>query len=59
VQMLAPYTRVIKAGDETQEAAAEPAVTPESVLASALLDSAELPATPARRASVRVRKPRA
>jgi myo-inositol-1(or 4)-monophosphatase len=56
VQMLAPYTRVIKAGDETQEAATESAVTPESVLASALLDSAELPATPPKRAAVRVKK---
>ena len=57
VQMLSPYTRVIKGGDETQEVATAPAVTPESVLAAAVVDSAELPATsPPKRSSVRIKK---
>jgi len=53
VQMLAPYTRVIKDGD-----AAVPevgAITPEVALAAALVESAALPA-PAKRASVRIKK---
>jgi len=58
VQMLSAYTRVLKAGDEVQELAAEPAVTPESVLAATLIESASQPAPPpaAKRASVRIRK---
>jgi len=55
VQMLTPFTRIIKADAEVPEA---PAVTPESVLAAALLDSAESPPAP-KRASVRIRKPAA
>ena len=55
VQMLAPYTRVIKGGDEVAEVAA---VTPESVLAAALIDSSAQPVA-AKRPSVRVRKPEA
>jgi myo-inositol-1(or 4)-monophosphatase len=55
VQMLAPYTRVIKGGDEVVEATA---ATPEAALAAALVDSATLPATPAapKRAPVRIKK---
>ena len=53
VQMLTPFTRIIKADAEVPEA---PAVTPESVLAAALLDSAESSPAP-KRASVRIRKP--
>jgi myo-inositol-1(or 4)-monophosphatase len=56
VHMLSPYTRVIKGGDESHEVATAPAVTPESALAAALVDSSSLPAAP-KRASVRVRKP--
>jgi myo-inositol-1(or 4)-monophosphatase len=58
VQMLSAYTRVLKAGDEGQEVATEPAVTPESVLAATLIESATQPAPPAaaKRASVRIRK---
>jgi myo-inositol-1(or 4)-monophosphatase len=55
VQMLTPYTRVIKADAEVQ---APSAVTPESVLAAALVDSADSPSPP-KRTSVRVRKPAA
>ena len=57
VQMLAPYTRVIKeskgGGDAVREVSA---VTPEAVLAAALVDSAALPEAP-KRPSVRIRKP--
>ena len=55
VQLLTPYTRVIKGEDGVAEAAA---VTPETVLAAALVQSAELPA-PAKRPAVRIRKPTA
>ena len=54
VQMLTPYTRIIKADAEVPEL--PPAVTPETVLAAALLDSAESSPAP-KRASVRIRKP--
>jgi myo-inositol-1(or 4)-monophosphatase len=53
VQILSPYTRVIKGGEEVNESAA---VTPETALAAALVDSADMPA-PAKRASLRVKKP--
>jgi myo-inositol-1(or 4)-monophosphatase len=53
VQMLSPYTRVIKGGDGVAEVVA---VTPETALAAALVDSSVTPAT-AKRPSVRVRKP--
>ncbi len=53
VQLLTPYTRVIKGGEEASEVAA---VTPEIALAAALVDSADMPA-PAKRASVRIKKP--
>ncbi|MES2957367.1 MAG: inositol monophosphatase family protein [Pseudomonadota bacterium] len=56
VQMLTPYTRIIKADAEVAEL--QPAVTPETVLAAALLDSAETPPA-SKRPSVRVRKPSA
>ncbi len=53
VQLLTPYTRVIKdGGDGVPEVSA---VTPEAALAAALVDSASLPA-PAKRASVRIKK---
>ena len=53
VQLLTPYTRVIKdGGDAVPEVSA---VTPEAALAAALVDSASLPA-PAKRASVRIKK---
>ena len=52
VQILSPYTRVIKGGDEVAEAAV---VTPEAALAAALVDSAALPAAP-KRPSVRIKK---
>jgi myo-inositol-1(or 4)-monophosphatase len=55
VQMLSPYTRVIKGGDEVAEVGA---LTPTSALAAALVDSHAIPA-PAVRPSVRVRKPAA
>ena len=55
VQLLTPYTRVIKGEDGVAEPAA---VTPETVLAAALVQSAELPA-PAKRPAVRIRKPTA
>ena len=54
VQMLTPYTRIIKADAEVPEL--PPAVTPETVLAAALLDSGESSPAP-KRASVRIRKP--
>jgi myo-inositol-1(or 4)-monophosphatase len=54
VQMLTPYTRIIKADAEVEA----PTVTPETVLAAALLESAETPAAP-KRPAVRVRKPSA
>jgi myo-inositol-1(or 4)-monophosphatase len=57
VQMLTPYTRIIKADAEVPEL--QPAVTPETVLAAALLDSAELTPAPSKRPAVRVRKPSA
>ncbi len=53
VQILAPYTRIIKGGEEAIEIAA---VTPEVALAAALVDSADMPA-PDKRASVRIKKP--
>ena len=53
VQLLTPYTRILKGEDGITEA---PAVTPETVLAAALVQSAELPA-PAKRPAVRIRKP--
>jgi len=52
VQMLSPYTRVIKGDAEVAEPAA---VTPEAALAAALVDSATLPAA-TKRPSVRIRK---
>jgi myo-inositol-1(or 4)-monophosphatase len=59
VQMLSPYTRAIKGGDDSAAAIAnEPVVTPETVLAAALVDSSLQPATP-KRPAVRVRKPTA
>jgi len=54
VQMLSPYTRVIKGGED----AVAPAVTPEAALAAALVDSAATPPAP-KRPAVRVRKPEA
>jgi myo-inositol-1(or 4)-monophosphatase len=53
VQILSPYTRIIKGGEEASEIAA---VTPEVALAAALVDSADLPA-PAKRALARIKKP--
>jgi myo-inositol-1(or 4)-monophosphatase len=53
VQILSPYTRIIKGGEEASEIAA---VTPEVALAAALVDSADLPAA-AKRASARIKKP--
>ena len=56
VQMLAPYTRVIKDNAAGADAVPEVvAVTPEAVLAAAMVDSATQPATP-KRSSVRIRK---
>ncbi len=52
VQILAPYTRIIKGGGEGNDARA---VTPEVALAAALVDSDATPA-PAKRASVRIKK---
>ena len=52
VQILSPYTRIIKGGEEAKEAAV---MTPEIALAAALVDSAGMPA-PAKRASVRLKK---
>jgi myo-inositol-1(or 4)-monophosphatase len=54
VQILSPYTRIIKGGEEAGEIAA---VTPEIALAAALVDSADMPPTPAKRTSVRIKKP--
>ena len=53
VQILTPYTRIIKGGEEAIEIAA---VTPEVALAAALVDSADMPA-PDKRAPVRIKKP--
>jgi myo-inositol-1(or 4)-monophosphatase len=58
VQMLAPYTRVIKGVSAMAESPPDTDLTPEAVLAAALADSAGQPA-PAKRAPVRVRKPQA
>ena len=55
VQMLTPFTRVIKGGEDVSEVAA---VTPEAALAAAMVDSATLPAGP-KRPAVRLRKPTA
>jgi len=56
VQMLSPYTRVIKEGKDGAEAVPEvAAVTPEAVLAAALVDSAAQP-VPAKRSAVRLKK---
>jgi myo-inositol-1(or 4)-monophosphatase len=52
VQMLAPYTRVIKGDADAMQPAV---VTPETALAAALVDSADLPAA-TKRASVRIKK---
>jgi myo-inositol-1(or 4)-monophosphatase len=54
VQILSPYTRIIKGGEEAGEIAA---VTPEIALAAALVDSADMPPAPAKRTSVRIKKP--
>jgi myo-inositol-1(or 4)-monophosphatase len=54
VQILSPYTRIIKGGEEAGEIAA---VTPEIALAAALVDSAYMPPAPAKRTSVRIKKP--
>ena len=61
VQMLSPFTRVIKGGGDVAEI---DAVTPEVALAAALVDSSAMPVAPAasaasKRPSVRVRKPAA
>jgi myo-inositol-1(or 4)-monophosphatase len=53
VQMLTPYTRVIKEGDAAVPEAA--AVTPELALAAALVDSAAMP-HPAKRGAMRIKK---
>ena len=56
VQMLAPYTRVIKEAKDGADAVPEvAAVTPEAVLAAALVDSATQP-VPAKRSAVRLKK---
>ena len=56
VQILAPYTRVIKEGKDGADAVPEvAAVTPETVLAAALVDSATQPEAP-KRAAVRIKK---
>jgi myo-inositol-1(or 4)-monophosphatase len=52
VQILTPYTRIIKGGEATSEIAA---VTPEVALAAALVDSADMTAT-VKRASARIKK---
>ena len=52
VQMLSPFTRVIKGDGEVAEAMA---VTPEAALAAALVDSATLPVAP-KRPAVRIKK---
>jgi len=57
VQLLTPYTRVIKGGDASVPEAI--AVTPEVALAAALVDSAHQPAVaaaPTRRTAVRLKK---
>ena len=59
VQMLAPYTRVIKDGDDTAADAevSEPQVTPESMLAAAVVGSVAMPpATTPKKAPTRIRK---
>ena len=56
VHMLAPYTRVIKDDGAGADAVPEVvAVTPEAVLAAALVDGATQPATP-KRSSVRIKR---
>lgn len=53
VQLLTPYTRVIKGGEDGVPEVAS--VTPEAALAAALVDSAAQP-VPAKRAAVRIKK---
>ena len=57
VQILAPYTRAIKAGDGTapDAAAAEPALTPEAALQAT--EAAAAPEAPPARRVMRIRKP--
>jgi len=56
VQMLSPFSRVIKGGKDGSEPVAELAeVTPETVLAASLIESAEVPA-PVKRTAVRLKK---
>jgi len=56
VQMLTPYSRVIKEGKDGSDAVPEPTeVTPETVLAASLVDSATQPAS-AKRTAVRLKK---
>jgi myo-inositol-1(or 4)-monophosphatase len=56
VQLLSPYTRVIKEGKDGNDATPELAqVTPETVLAASLVDSATQP-VPAKRNAVRLKR---
>ena len=56
VQMLTPFSRVIKDAKDGSEPVPELAeVTPETVLAASLIESAEVPA-PVKRTAVRLKK---